>query len=132
MLGYLLLILLVLPFAEIYVLLKAGGAFGAGWVILATIATAVIGSAVLRWQGLKALNQLRSDMAGGTSPVEPVVDGVFLIIAAPFLITPGFITDAIGFALLVPPFRHMIARHFLARIKRSIDRGETRVTFRRF
>ncbi|GGD14721.1 FxsA family protein [Aquisalinus flavus] len=132
MILYLFLLLIALPFIEIYILIKAGSVFGAGWVILATIATAVIGGAILRWQGLQALNRLRSDMQQQTSPVQPVVDGVFLLIAVPFLITPGFVTDTIGFLLLIPFVRHAIARAFLKKIKGSIDRGETRIMFRRF
>lgn len=132
MLFYILLALVVLPFAEIYVLIQAGTVFGAWWVILATIATAVIGGLILRIQGLNALNRLRQDLAGNSAPVEPVVDGVFLLIAAPFLMTPGFITDAIGFALLIPFVRHAIARAFLKRIRGSIERGESSIIFRRF
>ncbi|NHK28105.1 FxsA family protein [Parvularcula flava] len=132
MILYLFLLLIALPFIEIYVLIKAGTVFGAGWVILATIATAVIGGAILRWQGLQALNRLRSDMQSKQAPVEAVVDGVFLLIAVPFLVTPGFVTDAFGFLLLVPFVRHAIARAFLNKIKGSIERGETRIMFRKF
>lgn len=132
MILYLFLLLIALPFIEIYVLIKAGTVFGAGWVILATIATAVIGGAILRWQGLQAFNRLRSDMQQNQAPVEPVVDGVFLLIAVPFLVTPGFVTDTFGFLLLIPFVRHAIARAFLKKIKGSIERGETRIMFRRY
>ena len=128
----LLLALIILPIAEIYVLLQAGGVFGAWPVIAAVVATAVIGGVIIRWQGLQALHKLQSDMSGGSAPVEPVVDGVFLLVAAPFLMTPGFITDAFGFLLLVPPIRHAIARYFLKKIQLSVEEGRSSFTFRQF
>lgn len=126
------LLLIMLPIAEIYVLLQAGGAFGILPVILATIGTALLGTVIIRWQGFQAMRQLREDMAANEAPVAPVVDGVFLLVAAPLLMTPGFITDGIGFLLLVPPLRHLIARYFLRRMKKSIDEGHTSITFTRF
>ncbi|MGV6802006.1 MAG: FxsA family protein [bacterium] len=128
---FLVLMLIILPIAEIYVLLNAGEAFGVWPVIFATIGTAVLGSAIIRWQGFAAMRRLQQDMGAGQMPVEAVVDGVFLLVAAPFLMTPGFITDGIGFLLLVPPIRHLIARYFLGRIKRSIDKGHTKIHFTR-
>lgn len=118
--------------AEIYVLLLAGETFGVFPVVIAVVATALIGGAVIRWQGLKALHELSRASQEGTPPVQPVIDGIFLLVAAPFLMTPGFITDALGFLLLVPPIRHLIARYALQKIKKSIDEGKTSFTIRRF
>jgi UPF0716 protein FxsA len=56
-----------------------------------------------------------------------VVDGVFLLVAAPFLLTPGFVTDAVGFALLTPPVRHTIARHALKRLQRAVQNGQVTI-----
>lgn len=131
MIVLLLTLFVIGPIAEIYVLLQAGSAFGAMPVIFACIATAIIGGAVLRWQGLAAIEKARRSVTGGQVPVEAVVDGVFLAIAAPFLMTPGFLTDAAGFLFLFPPFRHWAARRALAAIKRKIDDGETIVTINR-
>ena len=128
----LLLLFIVLPIVEIYVLLTAGSMFGALPVIFGVVATAVIGSVIIRWQGLQALRNLQASMSEGTVPVEPVVDGVFLLIAAPFLMTPGFITDTFGFLLLVPPVRHAIAKIFLRHLRKNIDSGKTTFTFRQF
>ena len=85
-----------------------------------------------RLQGLAALTSAQADLANGKPPVEAVADGVFLIIAAPFLMTPGFITDFIGFSLLVPPVRRWIARQALARLRRSIESGRTTFTVHRY
>lgn len=120
------------PIAEIYVLLAAGGAFGVWPVVGACVATAVIGGVILRLQGLAALHSAQADINSGKPPVEAAADGVFLIIAAPFLMTPGFLTDFIGFSLLIPPVRRWIARQALARLRRSINNGTTSFTVRRF
>ena len=119
------------PIAEIYVLLAAGKAFGVLPVIAACLGTAVVGGWIIRFQGLAALNAARRDLDQGTLPVESVVDGVVLIVAAPFLMTPGFLTDGVGFLLLVPPVRRAIAGLALREIKRRIDRGDAVITIHR-
>ena len=81
---FLFLLLIVLPIAEMFVLLKAGGAFGALPVIAAVVATALIGGAIIRWQGLQALHKLRQSTGNGEAPIEPVVDGFFLLICTLF------------------------------------------------
>ena len=131
MLLLLILLFFLMPIAEIYVLITAGNAFGALPVIGTCIATAIIGGILLRWQGLSALNKARSSMREGKVPVESAVDGVLLVVAAPFLMTPGFVTDVLGFLLLVPAVRRMIGRYALRRIKSKIQRGEASVYIHR-
>lgn len=115
------------PLIELFLLIKAGAEFGALPVILYCIATAVIGGVLLRLQGLSALAAARSDLDQGRVPVEAAVDAVFLIIAAPLLMTPGFVTDILGFLLLVPPIRREIARAALRRLRRKVETGEAQV-----
>lgn len=124
------LLLIGLPIAEIMLFVKASGVIGWWSVIGLTILTAVLGTALIRVQGFQALHQLRASTTDGKVPVEPVVDGVFLLIAAPLMMTPGFITDAIGFLLLVPPVRHEIARYALRRFKRAAEEGRVMVMWR--
>lgn len=113
------------PIAEIYVLLAAGSAFGVLPVIAACLFTAFLGGFIIRLQGLAALNAARSDLQTGRLPVDSAVDGALLIVAAPLLMTPGFITDTIGFLLLVPPVRRALARYALKRIRGRIVVRET-------
>lgn len=119
------------PIAEIYVLLTVGGALGVWPVVGACLATAVIGGAIVRFQGLAALASARADIEAGRAPVEAACDGVFLLLAAPLLMTPGFITDTLGFLLLIPPVRRWIARRALLWLRRQIDAGAARVSIRR-
>jgi len=127
--ALLLVILFVIaPIVEIYVLLTAGNLFGPLPVIAACIGTAILGGVLIRLQGLAAMNAARRDMNDGRPPVSSAVNGALLIVAAPFLMTPGFVTDAVGFALLIPPIRLWLGRRALAWIKRRIDRGDAQVT----
>ncbi|MHA7872547.1 MAG: FxsA family protein, partial [Hyphococcus sp.] len=75
-----------------------------------------------------ALQAAQKDMQEGRAPVSSAVDGALLIVAAPLLMTPGFLTDAMGFALLVPPVRVFLGRLALRHLKKRIDRGDATVT----
>lgn len=119
--------LVIGPLAELFLLIKAGAAVGALPVIAYCIATAAAGGLILRAQGLAALASARRDLDDGKVPVEAAVDGLFLVLAAPLLMTPGFITDIAGFLLLVPALRHAIARAALRRIRAKIERGEASI-----
>ncbi|MBI1391476.1 MAG: exlusion protein FxsA [Alphaproteobacteria bacterium] len=118
---FLVAVFLIGPIAEIFVLLKAGAAFGALPVVAACVATAVIGGIVLRLQGIEALAAAQRDLNAGRAPIGAISDGAFLILAAPMLMTPGFITDAIGFALLTPPIRRRLAQSAVAYFKARAD-----------
>ncbi|NOX94268.1 MAG: FxsA family protein [Alphaproteobacteria bacterium] len=128
MLIFLITLFIIGPIAEIYVLLAAGSAFGVLPVIGACLATAFLGGWIIRLQGLAALNIAQQDMRDGRLPVASAINGALLIVAAPFLMTPGFLTDAIGFALLIPPLRLFLARLAIKYIKKRIDRGDATIT----
>ena len=119
------------PIAEIYVLLSAGSAFGALPVIGACLATAFLGGWIIRLQGLAAIQGARRDLDAGRPPVASAVNGALLLVAAPFLMTPGFLTDAMGFALLIPPVRMLLGKWALGMIKKRIDRGDATITIMR-
>jgi UPF0716 protein FxsA len=128
MLFLLILLFVIGPIAEIYVLLTAGSVFGVLPVVAACLFTAILGGWVIRLQGTAALNAARQDLDAGKPPVASAVDGALLVVAAPFLMTPGFLTDAVGFSLLIPPVRRWLGRLALAEIKKRIERGDAKVT----
>jgi len=109
------LIFLIVPFIEIWLLIKVGGLVGAGWTIMLVVATAVIGAALVRAQGLSTLSRIQQEMAVGRVPATEMVQGMFLVLAGALLITPGFFTDAIGFSLLIPAVRGWLAQHLFLR-----------------
>lgn len=101
---FLLFVFIGVPLIEIMLFIKIGGAIGMTMTVLIVIITALIGSYMLRAQGLATMRQAQASMDQAELPVEPVIHGIFLLLAGAFLLTPGFLTDTIGFALFVPSF----------------------------
>ena len=121
-------LLLVLPIVEIALIVEVGQATNWLVVVALTIATAVIGAAIIKRQGLAAASEYRAAAKAGEVPVGAAVDGIALLLAAPFLMTPGFVTDAFGFAMLIPAVRHAAARTLLERLRRRVRDGKAQVT----
>ncbi len=109
--GLLLLAAFILvPLIEIAVFIEIGGMIGL-WPTLALILlTAVLGSWQLRAQGLATLNRARGQMEQGVMPARELFDGLCLLVAGAFLLTPGFVTDVVGALLFVPPLRDFLRR----------------------
>lgn len=114
------LLFLLIPVIEIYFLIQVGGVIGAFPTILLVVTTAVAGVILLRLQGLITLQRVQLAMARGELPTMAMFEGVVLLISGALLLTPGFFTDAIGFAGLIPPIRQRLIRIF---IERSIQSG---------
>ncbi|MBC8242093.1 MAG: FxsA family protein [Alphaproteobacteria bacterium] len=115
----LLLIMIAVPIGEIAVFIEAGDLFGLWPTLGAVILTAVIGTAFLRVQGLGVLRRVQDSLARGDMPVSEMFDGLCLLVAGVLLLTPGFITDSVGFALLIAPFRRTMAAQIAAHLLRS-------------
>ena len=113
MFRFLLLLFLLVPLIEIYFLIQVGEVIGAGWTIFAVVATAVMGAGLLRVQGASTLLRAQSNMQQGTLPAMEMMEGIALAASGMLLLTPGFFTDAFGFALLIPLVRQaLIAKLF--------------------
>ena len=121
----LILVFVIVPIAELYVILKVGDAIGIGWTILLLVADSLLGSALLRSQGRTVWRRFNAALAEGRMPHREVMDGVLVIFGGAFLITPGFITDVFGLLLLLPPTRAIIRRLFVARLGRRVAVGVT-------
>ena len=103
--GLIPLILIIVPIIEITLFVQIGGAIGLGWTLLVILATAMFGAHAIRRQGIDALARAQAQMATGKPPVGEIVHGVLILMAGILLLTPGFMTDALGFLLLFPPTR---------------------------
>ena len=103
-------IFIVVPIAELYVIIQVGQAIGALPTVAILLADSIIGSMLLRHQGRSAWRRFNAAMAEGRIPAREVLDGVLVIFGGAFLITPGFITDIIGVVLLIPPTRAVMRR----------------------
>lgn len=101
--------LIAVPLIEIALFVVVGGRIGLLATIAIVVVTALSGAALLRLQGLGVIAQARSAAEEGQMPIQPVIDGLFLFAAGLLLLTPGFLTDAIGFLLFVPPLRRALA-----------------------
>lgn len=104
---------------EIFVLVKVGGILGAWPTIALVVVTALIGSALVRSQGLQLVAELQARMAKGEMPGQQLVEGIMLILTGVLLVTPGFVTDFCGLLLLQPSIRGAIAKTILANVKFS-------------
>ena len=98
------------PILEIAILIEVGGWIGLWPTIGLIVLTAVVGTALLRQQGLAALARAQDNLDRGVLPVKEVFDGLCLMAGGALLLTPGFVTDAVGFALLLPPLRALEGR----------------------
>jgi UPF0716 protein FxsA len=120
----LILIFIVVPIVELYVIIQVGQAIGALWTIAILIADSLLGSALLRSQGRAAWRRFRAAVAEGRPPAREVIDGALIIFGGAFLITPGFVSDVVGVLLLLPPtraaFRALLVRRFRSRLVVSL------------
>lgn len=98
-------IFLLIPLIEIAVFIEVGDAVGLGRTLLLCVLTAVIGAFLIKAQGAKVWLEARGTLSKGGLPIESLFDGICIVIAGAFLMTPGFFTDTIGFLLLAPPVR---------------------------
>ncbi|MGV8998605.1 MAG: FxsA family protein [Parvibaculaceae bacterium] len=111
----LLLLLIGVPVLEITLFIKVGALIGVLPAFLLVFAVSALGAGLLRRQGLQSFSKVRSAMAQGEAPVEEVFDGFFLVAAAVLFILPGFFTDLLGLALLVPAVRKLLKGHLRRR-----------------
>ena len=114
----LLLLFTVVPLVELFLLVKLGTVVGVGPTIGLVIFTGVLGAWLARQQGLGVLRRLRVELAEGRLPAGALIDGLLILVAGAVLLTPGLLTDALGFVLLVPPTRAVVRRIVAARFAR--------------
>jgi UPF0716 protein FxsA len=114
MLLPLLILFIVVPIAELAVIIQVGQQIGVWWTIALLIADSLLGSILMRSQGRAAWRRFNEALAAGRVPAREVLDGALVIFGGALLLTPGFITDVFGLLLLLPPTRAVL-RGILAR-----------------
>jgi UPF0716 protein FxsA len=111
-------IFVIVPLAELYVIFKVvGPALGAPLTIALLAADSLAGAWLMKSQGRAVWRRFNETMAAGRIPHREIVDGVLIIFGGAFLITPGFITDILGFLLLIPPTRSLFRRSLQRRLE---------------
>jgi UPF0716 protein FxsA len=119
----LIVVFIVVPLAELYVIIQVGQAIGALPTIAILLLDSVLGSMLLRAQGRAVWRRFNEALAAGRMPHREVVDGVLVIFGGAFLITPGFITDVVGVVLLLPPTRALVRAWLARRLARRVSLG---------
>lgn len=102
------LLFILVPLAEVGVFIQVGGLVGLWPTLALCLLTAAIGTICIRYQGFTLIKRAQTQLEAGEAPVFEVVSGVCLLVAGVLLLVPGFVTDAVGFLLLLPPFRRVL------------------------
>lgn len=109
----LIVLFIVVPIVELYVIIQVGGAIGVLPTIALLVADSVLGSVLMRSQGRAAWRSFQAATAAGRVPAREVLDGALVIFGGALLLTPGFVTDVLGLALLLPPTRALVRRRLV-------------------
>ena len=130
--SYLLVLFVAMPLIELWVLLVLAARIGWAPTILLVFITGVVGASLARSQGLQTVASIQRDMANGVMPAPRLMDGVMILIAGAMLITPGILTDIIGFLLLVPATRQIIRNYMRLKLEKKLREGSVSFTYREF
>jgi len=128
MLGYLILLFIGVPLIELAILIKIGQSLGLGYTLGLVIFTGILGAYLARWQGFVTLRKIQEDVNNGRMPADRLFDGVLILCSGILLLTPGLITDLIGFIGLIPFSRNLIKHWLKRKIKGMLSQG-TPITF---
>ena len=113
---YLFLAFLMVPLIEIALFIQVGDVIGLWPTLAIVVLTAVLGTSLVRSQGRMAMGQLRNSFSELNDPTEPLAHGAMILFSGALLLTPGFFTDAVGFALLLPPVSKAVFMYIQSRV----------------
>lgn len=123
MLGFLAIAFIVVPIVELAVIIQVGQQVGVWDTIALLLLISFVGAWLVRREGMSVWRRFNEQMAQGQMPGAELFDGVLILIAGAFLLTPGFVTDGVGLLLLVPPVRSAIRATLRHRVELRIQRG---------
>ena len=126
MLVPLILLFIIVPIAELAVIIQVGQEIGVLWTVAILVADSLLGSLLMRSQGRAAWRRFNEATRSGRPPAREVLDGVLVIFGGALLLTPGFITDLLGLALLAPPTRAVVRRLLVRRFADRMIASATR------
>jgi len=126
MLPVLLLLFIVVPIAELAVIIQVGQQIGVLWTIAILVADSILGSLLMRSQGRAAWRRFNEALQAGRPPAREVLDGVLVIFGGALLLTPGFLTDIFGLVLLIPPTRAVVRTVLVRRFADRMIASATR------
>jgi UPF0716 protein FxsA len=123
----LLILLIVVPVVELYILIEIGQQIGAFTTIGIIVLTGIIGAYLVKNQGFMVLKKIQYDLNQNILPGDSLLQGIIILAGGIFLLTPGFITDIIGFIFLIPISREIVKKYLLIWLKRKIDSGNINI-----
>jgi len=126
-LGRLALLFVIVPIVELMLLIELGQYFGLLPTLALVLFTGVTGAWLARAEGLRVFFQFQKELASGKLPGQSMLDGIAVLVGGAFLLTPGVITDLVGFSLLFPPTRRWLQRRVQASLEQQIADGSVRV-----
>jgi UPF0716 protein FxsA len=120
MFGNLLVLFIVVPIVELFLLIQLGARIGPWPTIGLIMLTGFLGASLARQQGLSTMRKIQEEMRNGRQPTHELVEGMMILIGGVVLITPGILTDLFGFALLIPWFRNSLVRKLRAKFAQPL------------
>ena len=123
MFAKLFLVFVLVPLFELYLLIKVGSHLGALNTLIVVILTGIVGASLARIQGMRTMIRVRNSLNRGELPTEELLDALLIFMAGLLLLTPGFITDFVGMALLVPSIRSWFKGWLRTRFRRWIEQN---------
>jgi len=127
MLSRLLLLFIIVPAIELVLLIQMGQWIGVLPTVGLIIVTGIVGAYLTRQQGLQVWRRMQQELQTGQMPGEALLEGAMILVAGAVLMTPGVLTDALGFLLLIPPSRKFISRLVSTQIQKRIASGNIHV-----
>lgn len=124
MLLRLILLFTLVPLIELSLLIELGRHIGLGSTIAIVIVTGVIGAYLAKYEGFKVISGIRQELGAGKIPAKGLIDGVIILAGGLLLLTPGLLTDTIGFLALIPVTRNYLKQYLKRKFKQKIDSKE--------
>jgi len=119
----LLILFVIVPVTELYILIEVGKKIGSLTTIGIIILTGIIGAYLIKGQGFMILRKIQNDLNEGIMPGDSLIQGAIILAGGIFLLTPGFVTDIVGFIFLIPASRNIVKKYLLKWLKGKIKEG---------
>ncbi len=119
----------LIPLVELAILIRVGQHLGVAGTLALVVLTGIVGAFLVKLQGILVMTRIQRDMAAGRLPAVYLLDGAMILLAGAFLITPGLLTDVLGFALLIPPIRAAIRAAIRRKFEKSIRANHATVSW---
>ncbi len=119
----------LVPILELYILVKLGTIFGVGMTLLMVIGTGILGASLSKREGLKVWFRIQEEMQNGRFPGNELLDGFLIFVAGVLLLTPGLLTDILGFLTLIPWTRSIFKEWIKGKVRKMMDSGHTDIIY---